>query len=46
MTLLNASARPDAIVSSTASRGLILVLTAREDLMIARAAAKSLRVVS
>jgi acetate kinase len=38
----NASARADAIVSSAASRGLILVVSAREDLMMARAAARSL----
>ena len=34
----NASAAPDAIISSAASRGRILVLTAREDLTMARAA--------
>ena len=36
----NASARPDTVVSSPASRGLILVVLAREDLMMARAAAR------
>jgi acetate kinase len=41
----NASARPDTIVSSTTSRGLILVVTTRKDLMMARAAARSLGVV-
>jgi acetate kinase len=40
----NASARPDAIVSSPASRGLIVVVRAREDFMMARAAARILRV--
>ena len=34
----NASAAPDAIISSAASHGRILVLTAREDLMMVRAA--------
>ena len=34
----NASRRTDAIISSSASRGRILVLTTREDLMMARAA--------
>ena len=38
----NASARAATIVSSTPSRGLILVVPAREDLMMARAAARSL----
>jgi len=33
---LNASAHPDAIVSSTASAGRILILTAREDITMAR----------
>jgi acetate kinase len=38
----NASARPDATISSHASRGQILVLTAREDLMMAREALRCL----
>ena len=38
----NASAQPDALISTTASRAAILVITAREDLMMARAARASL----
>jgi acetate kinase len=38
----NASAEPDALISTTASRAAILVITAREDLMMARAARASL----
>jgi acetate kinase len=39
---VNASAQPDAVLSTHASRGRILVVTAREDLMMARAAARLL----
>jgi acetate kinase len=39
----NAFSRADTVVSSPASSGLIVVVRAREDLMMARAAARSLR---
>ncbi len=40
---LNAKARPDAVVSSAASSGTILVIEAREDLVMAREATACLR---
>jgi acetate kinase len=39
---LNASTRPDGVVSSSTSRGTILVITAREDVTMARAAMRCL----
>ena len=39
----NASAQTDAVVSTATSRAAILVVTAREDLMMARAAAAALQ---
>jgi len=40
---LNASAHPDAIVSTSSSRGAILIIATREDVMMARAAVARVR---